>query len=335
MTVSGLLVLLMGAASAGLLLAWSVVVAQAARRPRVVCLMYHRAASRAAYEQLEGGERVFTLPEDSFDEQLGWLRAQGHDFVSADDVARFARGECALGDRSVLITIDDGCASAYTRMLPVLRRHRATAILFVTTDPRAAIFQEAGDENRRVTDQEIRELVAGGVAIGSHAVSHRPLSAMGEDEIRDELAASKRTLEEATGGNVRHFAVPANWYDERVLRVAREVGYDTVFCSRPDTVRAGMPTFGLPRINVEGQLDLAGFARALAPSAIAQRRLVLALRGLPKRIAGPRAWEAIRRSVLPRIGADRLSPSRMGTAMAIAAAVGLLATVGWLLARSR
>lgn len=333
MTAPGLLVALAAAASAGLLAVWIVAAAQASRRPRVVCLMYHRAAQRSAYARLRGEERVFTLPEESFDEQLGWLSARGHQFVSADDVAAFARGERTLDDASVLITIDDGCASAHARMLPVLRRHGAPAVLFVTTDPAAVIFREAGDENRRVTDEEIRVLAAAGVAIGSHAVSHRPLSVMSESEIRHELVASKRALEEVTGGAVRHFAVPANWYDDRVLRIAREAGYDTVFCSRPDTVREGTGAFGIARINVEGHLDLAGFERALSPRAIAQRRLVLALRGLPKRVVGPRAWEAIRRDVLPRIGADRLSPSRMGTAVAIAIGGGLLAALGWLLLR--
>jgi len=232
------------------------------------------------------------------------------------------------------LTIDDGCASVYTRMLPILRRHGAQAILFVTTDAASAVFREAGTGERRLTDPEIRELAAAGVEIGSHAVSHRPLSAMQEEEIRRELADSKRELERVTGAPVRHFAVPANWYDDRVLRIASETGYEAVFCSRPSTVRHGAGAFGIARVNVEGGLDLDAFARALSPAGIAQRRLVMVLRGLPKRLVGPRAWTALRESALGRAGGQWLSPSRMAAAAAVAVGAGLLAVLGWLLARS-
>jgi len=293
--------------------------------------MYHRVAPRKSWEVLRDGECLFTLTDDAFEAQLGWLRERGYRLVGAGDVARFARGEGRLEDCSVLLTIDDGCASVYTRMLPILRRHRAQAILFVTTDAASAVFREAGAGERRLTDAEIRELAAAGVEIGSHAVSHRPLSAMHEEEIRRELADSKRELERVTGAPVRHFAVPANWYDDRVLRIARETGYEAVFCSRPGTVRHGAGAFGIARVNVEGGLDLEGFARALSPVGIAQRRLVMALRGLPKRFVGPRAWAMLRESALGRAGGRWLSPSRMGTAIAVAVGLGLLAILGWLL----
>jgi hypothetical protein len=118
-----------------------------------------------------------------------------------------------------------------------------------------------------------------------------------------------------------------------VLRIAREVGYEAVYCSRPDSLRRGSGAFGIARLNVEGHLDLAGFARALSPAGIAQRRLTMALRGLPKRVLGPRTWAVIRRGALRRVGGDWLSPSRMGAAVALAVGIGLLATVGWLLVR--
>jgi len=331
MSVAGLVLSLVGLASASVLAAWAVAALQAARRPRVLCLMYHRVAPRESWEALRGTERVFTLPEDAFDAQMGWLRERGFRFVSADDVARFARGEGSLPDRSVLVTIDDGCASACARMLPILRRHGARAVLFVTTDPASAIFR-LDETERRVSDEEIRELEAGGIEIGSHAVSHRPLSAMDEAQIRRELADSKQELERVLGAPVLHFAVPANWYDERVLRIAREVGYESVFCSRPDSLRRGSGAFGIPRVNIEGQLGEAGFAHALSPSGIAQRRLIMSARALPKRIFGPRVWTVLRASVFRVIGGQRLSPSRMAAAAAVAVVLGLVLAVGWLLA---
>ena len=305
----------------------------AARRPRVLCLMYHRVIPRAVWEGLRGAERIFSMPEDAFDAQMGWLRASGWSFVDAAAVAALARGEAALADRSVLVTLDDGCASVHARALPILQRHGAKAVAFVTTDPESAIFRESGEGERRMSDDEIRELAAAGVTIGSHAVSHRPLSAMSDDEIRSELEDSKRTLERVTGRPVEDFAVPANWYDARVLRIARDAGYAAVYCSLPGTVRRGAGAFPLPRINVEGHLDLDGFARTLSPLRIAQRRLVMTLRAWPKRVVGPRTWTMLREKVFPWVGGHWLSPSRMGALLAIALGALVLASVGWLIAR--
>lgn len=330
MSAVGLAVGVVALACAAVLAVWLVAALQAAGTPRVLCLMYHRVVPRSAWSALRGTERVFALPEEELAGQLRWLREQGYAFVTAADVAAFARGEAAAPERAVLVTVDDGCESAHAHILPVLRREGGCGILFVTTDPASHIFQLG---ERRVTDDELRALVAGGMEIGSHAVSHRPLSAMDEAGIRRELAESKQELERVTGRPVRHFAVPANWYDGRVLRIAREVGYESVFCSRPDTVRAGSGAFGIPRLNVEGHLDLAGFARALSPAGIAQRRLVLFLRGLPRRALGPVAWTRLRQGVFRRVRGDWLSPTRMARALAASVGVGLLVALGWLLAR--
>lgn len=305
----------------------------AARRPRVTCLMLHRIAPRERWEPLRGSDRLFTLPDDSLDAVLGWLRRGGYRFVGAADVVRFARGESLLDDRSVLVTIDDGCVSALTHVLPVLLRHEARGIVFVTTDPGSGVFQEAGAAERRLTDSEIRELAKAGVEIGSHGVSHRALSAMVDSEIERELVDSKRELERVTGAAVRHFAVPANWYDARVLRIAREVGYESVFCSRPGTVQARAGAFGIPRLNIDGNVDAASLEGLLAPASIAKRRLVMGLRSLPKRIVGPEAWTALRESPFGRLAGHWLSPARMAAAMIVALAVGVVVSVGWLLAR--
>jgi peptidoglycan/xylan/chitin deacetylase (PgdA/CDA1 family) len=334
MDLAGAVVALAAVALAGAGLAsWLVAWRAAARRPRVLCLMYHRAAPREATARLRGTERLFTVAEEELSAQLGWLRERGWRFVAAEDVAAHARGERALPDRSLLLTIDDGCASVRGSMLPILQRHDARAALFVTTDPESAVFRIGAGE-RRLSDGELRELAAAGVEIGSHAVSHRALSALDEAEIRSELLDSKRELERVLGRPVRHFAVPANWYDDRVLRLAREVGYTAVWCSWPGTVAARSGAYPIPRLNVDGGQDLGDFERALSPAGIAARRLALVLRALPKRLVGPRAWSAVRRHLLRGALADWLSPRRMAAAAGVLAAAGLVLAAAWWLGRA-
>lgn len=321
------------AGSASLLGLFGAAAVRAAGRPRVLALMYHRVAPREAWERLRGTERVFTVAREDFEAQIAELEHRGWTFVGPDEVAEFARGERSLADRSVLLTVDDGCVSAHREILPVLARRAATAILFVTTDPGSAIFR-LGEGERRVTDDEIRELARAGVEIGSHAVSHRALSTLSDGEIRRELAESKRELERVLDRTVRHFAVPANWFDERVLRIAREEGYTAVWCSRPDGVRAGTGAYGLPRVNIEGGMSLAGFRRAISPAGIAQRGVVMALRGLPKRLVGPRGWSWLRGRVLARVPGHWLSPRRMAMATGFLVASSVALSLVWWLVRA-
>lgn len=302
------------------------------RRPRVICLMYHRLASVEDYRGSEGTERVFTLPSDVFEAQIAYLKNGGYSFVTPDQVCRFVRGEEQLPDRSVLLTFDDGCASIDRIARPILERYEVCGTTFVTVDPDSYVFSLAGPEHRRMTDDEIRGADGDTMTFESHGVSHRPLSGMCDEDIRCELADSKAELERILGREVKYLAIPGNWFDRRVMRIACEVGYKAVWCSNPATTRVGDNPYRLPRINVEGQLSVEQFAAAISPVGIATRRLVSLIKRTPGRVLGPTRWERMRRVVFRCIPGGYVSTRRvlMGTLVALCAALGLVA---WLLTR--
>jgi peptidoglycan/xylan/chitin deacetylase (PgdA/CDA1 family) len=73
------------------------------------------------------------------------------------------------------------------------------------------------------------------VTIGSHCMSHRRLSALPEAEMREELGASRRILEAATGREVRHVAYPYGSKEacgQREFAAAAECGYRTGVTTR-------------------------------------------------------------------------------------------------------
>ena len=107
--------------------------------PRIICLMYHRFASREDYTQKYGTERVYTVPTDSFEQQILYLKEHGYTFVTPDQVRGFITGESDLPQPSALFTFDDGCVSAKQQALPILQKYEARATYFVTTDPNAPV----------------------------------------------------------------------------------------------------------------------------------------------------------------------------------------------------
>lgn len=296
--------------------------------------MYHRFASREEYARAAGTERIFTLPTDAFEEQVAYLKSAGYCFATADEARRYAAGTWRPSSPAVLLTIDDGCASAGRLAHPILRRHGACATVFVTTDPGAYVFRLGETGDPRLGDDELRSLDGETMRFESHAVTHRPLRALEENEIRRELADSKRELERILGREVRHLAIPGNWYDGRVMRIARECGYEAVWCSKPGDVRPGASLFGLPRLNVEGPMTLPEFIAMISPSGVAKRRLVSAIKRVPGWLLGPRVWLPLRKVLLRLVPGHYLSTRRVLGAVAAFGAV-VVAMLVWLLLRSR
>jgi len=284
---------------------------QASSRPRVVCLMYHRLAPREIYEKRQGTERVFTLPAESFEEQIRYLKNAGYSFLTCEQVRDWAAGEFTPPDPSVLLTFDDGCISVYEVALPILERHDARVVCFFTLDPESYVFTELAGGERRLSDDELKTADGPTIEFESHAVSHQPLRGMTDDEIRFELVESKCQLEQILSRDIRFLAIPGNWFDANVMKIARQVGYQAVWCSRPGFTRAGMSVYGLPRINVEGQLTMPQFVSAISPRGVAIRRFLAWIKSAPARWLGPKYWLPVRKIIMRCIPGHHLSMRRV------------------------
>lgn len=277
------------------------------RRPRALCLMYHRLASRRECEAIRGVDRNYTVPVEELDSQIAYLKNQDYRFLTADEARRLARRELQLAQPGVVLTFDDGCVSVFDSALPVLQRHGVCATAFVTTDPASYVF---GYGQGRMSDEELRALEGAGIRCESHGVTHRPLVQLSDEEILTELTASKAELQRVLGREVKQLSAPGNWVDERVVRLAKEAGYEGLWISEPGAVRPGSNVFGLPRLNVDGALSVDQFAALLTPWGVAQRYLVYAAKSLPKRLGGPKLWYAFRSRLLPWVPGGHLSFAR-------------------------
>ncbi len=303
-----------------------------ARRPRLLCLMYHRFATPEQYALAEGTERVFTLAVDRFAQQLQRLRDSGYRPVTVDQAVEFVQGRRPLEGRSVLITIDDGARSVATHAEPVLREHGFSAVLFVTTDRDAFVF-DVGAEHQRLTDDELRGLDPDVIRIHSHGVTHRPLVELSDPELAAELRDSRTELERITGRPVNYLAIPGNWHDRRVRRMAADAGYDATFVSDAGSNGADGQVHRIRRINVEGCAGMEVFDAALSASGRSQRRLISTLRRLPGKILGPRVWLPLRQGIVSMLGAEALSFKRLRAVALGFSMLAIASLVAWWILR--
>lgn len=70
------------------------------------------------------------------------------------------------------------------------------------------------------------------VKFESHTVNHHKLAELEPDQIINELANSKRELENRLGARVISICYPAGSYDDRIIRLARQAGYEMGFTTQ-------------------------------------------------------------------------------------------------------
>jgi peptidoglycan/xylan/chitin deacetylase (PgdA/CDA1 family) len=176
-------------------------------RKVVAILGYHKIGEPPA----DGWPSWFYVPERTFAAQLQTLADSGWPVI---DLERFLRGltdAAALPARAALLTFDDAYRSTYTVALPWLQRFAAPAVVFVPVDHVGGrnVFDAGAEPDEPICDwRDLRALDAAGVAVQSHAASHRRFSELSRDARRDEIARSRAAIERALERPVSALAFP-------------------------------------------------------------------------------------------------------------------------------
>jgi peptidoglycan/xylan/chitin deacetylase (PgdA/CDA1 family) len=148
----------------------------------------------------------------------------GHQFVPAADIARGVSGP---GD--LALTFDDGLESVATNAAPLLIDYRIPFTLFVVTDW-ADGKHSWGDV--MLDWRGIEQLAMAGGNIASHSVTHPNFGRLCTDDMRRELAESRRIIERRIGVKTIEFAIPlgqsANWA-RTAGTAAADSGYELIY----------------------------------------------------------------------------------------------------------
>ena len=158
---------------------------------------------------------------------------------------------------AVHLTFDDAFASVGS-VLPHLRALGLPVTIFVCTGladqggaPLLIPELESDDPEdleglRTMSWDVLRGLATGGVAIGSHTVTHAHLTRLSDQDLARELSVSKHRVEEELGRPCPMLAYPYGEQDTRVREAAKAAGYEAAFGLRE---RPGDP-FALPRVDL-------------------------------------------------------------------------------------
>lgn len=266
------------------------------KKDRIILLLYHSVLNNTEeIEKLYPTENIFSMNTDKFEEQTKYLMDNGYNFININALINYLKLGKSLPDNPVLITFDDGWQSVYKNAYPILKANKINATIFLTTDKHSPVFYEKGQFDTFLTDQQIIEMSKNGIDFQSHGATHRDLSRLSEDELKEELLRSKEHIEQLTKKKVQFLSTPGTTrITNRIIKVAKSVGYEGIVCSLTGTNNQNTNPFRLRRLNVEGCFTLNEFVKNFEPMQIMIRRFISFLKKLPPKILTPGIWLPIR-----------------------------------------
>ncbi|MCC6767261.1 MAG: polysaccharide deacetylase family protein [Deltaproteobacteria bacterium] len=187
-----------------------------------------------------------------------------------------------------VLSFDDGYLTDYTVAFARLAERGWPGCFFV-------IASQVGAP-RALGWRELREMVAAGMEIGSHSLTHPFLHRADPDEIRREFGESKRILEDGLGQAVHFASLPRGSAAPGMGALIKELGYRAFCTSEPGLVSVRTDPYEVPRIAVK-QRTTPEFLRQVCTGrrvALATLQSFHAVKKLGKQLVGAERWRHIR-----------------------------------------
>lgn len=240
---------------------------------KALILNYHRIED--SEEPSAGLNGTFTITSNQFLQQLNILRECQVSVVLLKDLL----GNRVQDNFCVALTFDDGNPSDYEMAFPILQRFGYPATFFLSS------------ENLKCNDAlmlQYRLLYQKGYGIGSHGATHKDMTRLNQKEVLHEFLDSKKFLERCLKCAVRYFAFPFGMYNTRLLRAARECGYESVFSTRFRYLHPDQNPFIIGRFSVKRSLVPGQFRKIVRshPMTIIKYRFLSSLKFFVMKLLG-------------------------------------------------
>jgi peptidoglycan/xylan/chitin deacetylase (PgdA/CDA1 family) len=227
-------------------------------------LLYHRVDRPVP--TLSSITQRLTVDPQEFAAEMSWVKHHGFHALTQRQLFAGLEEGAPLPCRPLLVTFDDGYSDVFDNAAPVLRRSGMPATMYVITGrPTLA-------NSGFLTWRGVRQLASTGFDIGSHTVTHRPLTALSSDEVVEELVRSRHALEQHLGHPVQWLAYPHGAVDGRVVGLARRAGYVLGVTSSPGLVQEAADPLELHRFEILDDTGVTGLAAILRPAEVSCRR---------------------------------------------------------------
>jgi len=219
-------------------------------------LLYHEVTDfPERTKQIRKMSPAASLLTKQFEEQMALLSEIANTrVVTADDIFNKAEDDA----KKIVLTFDDGFIGNYLFAFDILERYGFKATFFITVDDVS--------KDRYMSWEQIAALHKSGHLIQSHTMTHPMLGECEESEITYELETSKRIIEDKIGSPVKYLSLPYGSLNERVIAIAKQIGYKAIFTSSYNHGNSDSELYQFGRIQVKDIYPLKKFVRLVDPN---------------------------------------------------------------------
>jgi len=185
-----------------------------------------------------------------FEKQMDWLEKQGYEAVTLEQVQEAWYHDGTLPPKPVVISFDDGYRPQFTFALPTLRKHGWAGVLNL---------KAAGSE---LYESNVEAMIAAGWELAAHTIHHLDLTELGAKELKEEVAGSRKILQEEFKVPVNNFCYPAGQFDETVIKAVEAAGYAGATTEISGFAEKDKP-YELDRLEILRESHVAGLAEDL------------------------------------------------------------------------
>jgi len=206
-----------------------------------------------------------TITTTALESQLAWLALHHYTVLPLATVVEIVKGLCQQIPNTIVITADDGHASVFTILFPMVQKYQIPVTLF--------IYPSAISNARyALTWEQLKQMKASGLDdIQAHTYWHpnfrREKTRLRPEEyekfVSMQLRRSKSVLEQHLGSPVTMMAWPYGIYDGELQQAAARAGYTAAFAYAGGVARKGSELFAIPRIPAANYIKGDAFAALL------------------------------------------------------------------------
>ena len=188
-------------------------------------LMYHQFLEN---KNLNTKIKTFVTAKQ-FELQLKILKILGYQTITFKDLKKIGLKN-RFNKKYIILTIDDGYKNNYDIMLPILKKYRMKAVIFLVSDVEYNKWDVEKYKEEKLfmmNKKEIKEMIESNlIEFGGHTLNHCDFAKVSLKEARREIFYNKEKLEKEYNINLISFAYPYGHLTPEVKRLVKEAGYE-------------------------------------------------------------------------------------------------------------
>jgi peptidoglycan/xylan/chitin deacetylase (PgdA/CDA1 family) len=187
-----------------------------------------------------------TVTRDDFKAQMKYLKENGYNVITLDQLLDFLDYKEQIPEKSVVITFDDGWRSIYNIAFPIMKEYGFPATLFIYTD-----FIGGG---KAISWKQVKKLSENGFDIQCKTKTHRNLA----------TKKKKESFKEYFKSLGRYLAYPYGKTNNLVIAMLKKHGFRAAFTVERESNPFFVDNYRIHRSPIYGKFDVKKFKKILS-----------------------------------------------------------------------